>query len=535
MPLISKAFPNQSATENTESYLDTFFAYLNIDPTIESLLIFVVIGIVAKSLILAGAKIYAGFTVAKIVKDLRIKLLNAVSTAEWKFFTDQPSGKLAASLMGEANKAGNAYITSLNILAIIVQIIAYLIVAFFVSWPIVILAAVSSALLLVLLKNFIDINKHLGKRNVLLSRQITMKLIDSTRSIKSLKAMGRETDASALLDSYTKKLKSNAKKLTVSKETLSALQEIFLTGAIVVGIYFSMYFLNLSIEAVIVLSILYIKSMKMVGKAQKSYQLFANNLAGFDGVMESISNAEQHYENRPGSGKYDLEGNIQLTDICFAYKDTPIFDCANATLYHNQLNTIVGLSGAGKTTLVDLISGLYIPSSGDIELDGIPLNDIDIHHWRSQIGYVVQENTLLNASIKENVTLGDEKYSDEAVQRALHKAHADSFIEPLPDGIYTLVGENGTKLSGGQRQRILIARALVHSPKLLILDEATSALDSETERSLSEIFKELSKEITIISISHRPALVEISDHIIELKDGKLREVTHETPLKKAQA
>ena len=204
--------------------------------------------------------------------------------------------------------------------------------------------------------------------------------------------------------------------------------------------------------------------------------------------------------------------------------DNLILENASAIILHNKINTIIGESGVGKTTLVDLICGLYNTRSGKIYIDDVCVEDIDIHHWRSQIGYVVQENTLLNNSIKENVTLGDSNFSNQDVIAALTAAHAITFTNQLTDGINTIVGENGAKLSGGQRQRILIARALVHSPKLLILDEATSALDNETEISLSNIFKELSQNLTIISISHRQAMVDVSDHIIEIKDKKLVEL-----------
>ena len=195
-----------------------------------------------------------------------------------------------------------------------------------------------------------------------------------------------------------------------------------------------------------------------------------------------------------------------------------------AVIHQHKLNSFIGPSGAGKTTLVDLLCGLHQPSGGQILIDGIPLDELDIQHWRQQIGYVTQENSLLNSSIKDNVTLGDPSYSSDEVTTALAKSKALDFVAKLPLGIETLVGENGAQLSGGQRQRILIARALVHSPRLLILDEATSALDSETELALSQIFKELSREITVISISHRPAIVDVSDHVYQLGDGKLSEV-----------
>ena len=186
--------------------------------------------------------------------------------------------------------------------------------------------------------------------------------------------------------------------------------------------------------------------------------------------------------------KHHLHGNIEFKQVSFSHEHKLILNNASATFHHHKLNSIIGPSGEGKTTIADLICGLFLPTSGEILLDNKSLSSIDILHWRSQIGYVTQENNLLNTSIKENITLGDEQYTENDITIALQKAHCSNFIKELPIGVETIVGENGAHLSGGQRQRILIARALVHSPRLLILDEATSALDSETEKSLSIIF-----------------------------------------------
>lgn len=503
-----------------------FFEYIGINPTTENLLQFLIIGILAQNIILAGARIYAGFTLAKIVKNLRVQLLTAMSQAEWRFFINQPSGELTASLMTEADLAGESYMTTIDILASAVQAIAYLTVAFIISWEIAVIAIATSLILFLLFKKFIAISRKLGVDGVILLRQITAQLTDSTRSIKSLKAMARESHMNALLDSYTKKLRAVSKKSTKVSESLDMLQEIFLMGAIIFTLYFSFRFLDIPIEFAIILVFIYLRTMKLFGKIQKQIQLFAANRSGYEHIMQSIHIAEDNHEARTGTIKHTLQGDIRIEDISFSYHDKVIFDNASATIYHNKLNSIIGPSGTGKTTLLDLICGLYLPTSGNIFIDDVSLNNIDISFWRQQIGYVVQETTLLNTTIKENITLGDASFTDEQVQLALHRAHADSFIESQIEGIDTIVGEAGANLSGGQRQRILIARALVHSPKLLILDEATSALDSKTEKSLSEVFKELSREITIISISHRPALVNVSDQIIELHNGKLSSVEH---------
>ena len=524
LPLLTKILNNNDTEENIfDKIFDQLFHYIGINPSIESLLVFIVLTMILKSLLLAATKAYAGFTAAKVIKDLRRKLLFEMSKAEWKFFINQPSGKLAASLMSETSKAGANYLISLDILSTLVQIVFILIISFFISWQVVLLSIIASIILAILLNRLISITRTLGDRHTLLMRKTIHQLTDSLRSIKSLKAMSRESNSNALLDSYTKELKQNAKEVTLSTQALSAFQEIFLTGVIVLGIYLAMNTLNISIEAVLFLSFLFMQSMKLVGKAQKKYQQFQGQISGFEGIMESINSAHKNREVRRGKLQPQFKDNIYIDNICFTYGQNLIFNNANAVIYYNKLNSIIGASGAGKTTIVDLICGLYTPLSGNIRIGNISLKEIDINYWRKQIGYVVQDNTLLNSTIKDNITLGDDTLSDESVSLALHRAHADEFINSLSCGIDTLVGEYGTKLSGGQRQRILIARALVHSPKLLILDEATSALDQNTERSLSDVFKELSNDITIISISHRPALMNASDHVLEIIDGKLAE------------
>jgi len=504
-------------------FINEFFLYINITPSTENLIAFFLIGIILQNIILAGANTYAGFTKAKVIKDLRIKLLTTMSQTEWSFFTKQSSGNFTASVVNEIDSAGDGYETMVLILSNLVQIIAYLSVAFFISWEIAAIAIIAGLILTALFSKLINISRKLGEEDAQLTRMITAQLTDSYRSIKPLKAMAREAHSHALLSSYTKQLKSVSKKSTIASQLLDAIQEIILMTTVVVTIYFSFKHLDLPIEFSLILVLLYLRSMKLFGKSQKQYQTFAGNIGAYRLAMQSISEAADNLEKRTGTLKHFLTGNISFRELSFNHDQKIILKNSNATFFNHKLNTIIGPSGEGKTTTADLICGLFQPTSGNILIDNTKLSDIDINHWRSQIGYVTQENNLLNTSIKENVTLGNPKFSDQEIELALKKAHCLSFTRELPKGIMTNVGENGAHLSGGQRQRILIARALVHDPKLLILDEATSALDSETEKSLSELFKELSQEITIISISHRPALVEISDHILELTNGKFIE------------
>ena len=196
---------------------------------------------------------------------------------------------------------------------------------------------------------------------------------------------------------------------------------------------------------------------------------------------------------------------------------------------------LTGPSGAGKTTIADIILGLYRPDRGRVLLDGWPLDEIDVHGWRRLVGYVPQELALFHDTIFANVALGDRKIGEADVRQALELAGAWTFVAGLPDGVMTLVGERGTKLSGGQRQRIALARALVSKPRLLILDEVTSALDPDTEWQIVQGIRELADAMAVLAITHRPAFLEVADRLYRVADGRVIELAPELPIAAADA
>jgi ATP-binding cassette subfamily C protein len=206
-----------------------------------------------------------------------------------------------------------------------------------------------------------------------------------------------------------------------------------------------------------------------------------------------------------------------------------VLDDVSLEIPAGRLTALVGPSGAGKTSVADLVIGLVRPSRGAVLVDGVPLGRIDLRRWRSWIGYVPQELFLLHDTVFVNVTLGDPDLGPADVWRALREAGAAEFVERLPQGLDTVVGERGSLLSGGQRQRIAIARALVRRPRLLLLDEATTALDPETEAAVCASVARLRGEMTILAISHEPALVEMADRVWRIENGAAKRVDGREP------
>ena len=238
--------------------------------------------------------------------------------------------------------------------------------------------------------------------------------------------------------------------------------------------------------------------------------------------LPNVSNGVEYYEE-------SSQAQVAFHDVNFSYPTRPdnkVFDGLNLSVRHGERLAIVGASGGGKSTIVQMIERFYDPTSGTIELNGIDLKNLNVKWLRDQIGLVSQEPTLFKGTIRENISYGSPGCSQEDIEHAAREANAHDFIMSFPDGYDTEVGETGTQVSGGQKQRIAIARAILKKPKILLLDEATSALDSESEKSVQEAIDKVmaSKSQTVIVIAHRLSTIRNADRIAVLKDGRVHEI-----------
>jgi len=232
-----------------------------------------------------------------------------------------------------------------------------------------------------------------------------------------------------------------------------------------------------------------------------------------------------HQETNTGNLKPKFENSLQIQNLGFSYPNLnrPVLQGINFTLKKNQCIAIVGESGGGKSTLVDLITGLLKPSDGSILLDDVSLNDVNINEWRLKIGLVIQESPIFHTTVLENIAWGYDAPDPELAKRCAQLAHAWEFIANLPEGLNTVVGEKGGRFSVGQKQRVALARALYRDPSLLVLDEATSALDGESEKIIQESLKSLKGKFAIFMVAHRLKTIQIADTIIVLGEGKILE------------
>ncbi|MBS6149505.1 MAG: ABC transporter ATP-binding protein, partial [Veillonella sp.] len=283
------------------------------------------------------------------------------------------------------------------------------------------------------------------------------------------------------------------------------------TGTITAGslIAFLIYAINLSNP---------VKRLSQVyGNIQKA-------LAAADRVFDILDTKADVVEKENAIELPDIKGDVDFNHVSFSYDGEKMALCDfNLSVKAGESVALVGPSGAGKTTLANLLPRFYDVTSGSITIDGTDIKDVTFKSLRNQIGLVPQETVLFNASIKENILYGRLDASDEEIYEAAKAANVLEFVDKMPDGLDTIVGERGSSLSGGQRQRVAIARAILKNPKILILDEATSALDTESEKLVQEALDRLMEGRTAFVIAHRLSTVQNAHQIVVLNQGKLVE------------
>ncbi|HYQ91372.1 MAG TPA: ABC transporter ATP-binding protein [Candidatus Competibacteraceae bacterium] len=530
LPLLNFAIESQTAEATVKHtsighFITDALGQVGIQPTIGILLVIVVIGMVLKNGILLLIRKWIGYTIAEFTTRLRLELLQALLNTRWKYFLHQRIGNLASAMATETLRAADAYVNGVTMISVVIQSIVYATVALLVSWHATLVCVLVGVAIAYVSHGLIQMARQAGKRQTRLLQSLLARLTDTLQSVKPLKAMARENLANAVLEAETKQLNRALRKEVFSREILKAVQEPLTTVVIAIGVYVSLVYWHLPLAKVIMLVLLLSKMLNSMSRIQNLYQKVAVCESAYWSLRKTIRQAEQEREVVSGNRFPTLDGSIRLEQVGFAYGDRQLFRKLALTVPAGVLTTLIGPSGAGKTTIVDLITGLLRPQAGEVFIDDVALAQIDLKAWRRLIGYVPQETMLFHDTVLNNVTLGDPELGEADAAYALKAAGAWEFVTRLEQGLYTDVGERGSKLSGGQRQRIMIARALAHRPRLLILDEATSALDPETAQEICDTLCSLRGELTILAISHQAALVDSADQVYRLQDGNATAVT----------
>ncbi|MGH6896879.1 MAG: ABC transporter ATP-binding protein [Geminicoccaceae bacterium] len=505
-------------------------ATLGLSLDIGTLLVFFIATLVLRSVLTFVAMRHVGYAVAEFSTGLRSRIIEHLFRARWDYLVQHRVGRAASAISGESGRAGRAYYLAATFFAQAIQTIGYVVVAFVVSWPLALVAIAVGGLMALLLNSLVGTARKAGARQTQRTKELVVFLVDTLNNVKPLRAMGKEATFRNLLAERTESLKKSLRRQVISEEALKNGNEVLAAICLGVGFFLAISVWQVPIVELVVVGVLLKKTTSGIAKIQQSFQKAVMVESAYLEAHALGTEAAAAPEENPGQRAPTFERECRLAGVSFAHGAHEVLHAVSLSVPASGVTVLTGPSGAGKTTIADLILGLYQPDRGRILLDGVPLSELDLKRWRHLVGYVPQELALFHDTIFANVALGDRKIDKVDVQRALELAGAWTFVSGLPDGVMTVVGERGTKLSGGQRQRIALARALVSKPRLLILDEVTSALDPETEWQIVQGIRKLADAMAVLAITHRPAFLEVADRLYRVADGRVIEIAPDLPV-----
>jgi ATP-binding cassette subfamily B protein/subfamily B ATP-binding cassette protein MsbA len=362
-----------------------------------------------------------------------------------------------------------------------------------------------------------------------LGKELTSRMTENIQGLRLLHSSGFLDEAASEVDRQTHLLEHNARGQTRLNSVNAPVTVVLPMIMIAIIAWLSLVFFGQKTSGVLPSLVTFVVALQRlngsIGSISDSLVRFKSNSANLQLLNEFLDDNDKEYRRRIGSEYRGFSREIVLQNVSLTYgsHQTAALTDINLRLPFGHTIALVGRSGAGKSSIADLLTGLYEPTEGQILIDGIDFQSLSLTSWQKHIGVVSQDTFLFNATIAANISFGCPDATMAEVEVAAQQAQASGFIEKLPDGYNTLVGERGYRLSGGQRQRISLARAMLRTPDLLILDEATSALDTESERLVQEAIDRFDRQHTILVIAHRLSTIVSADRIYVLDQGRIVE------------
>lgn len=514
--------------DNISQSFETYILSGDVVDVLFRISLMIIVTFVLKNIFSYISSYFMAYVEQGMIRDLRNKLYQHLHKLPMSFFKNEKTGDLISRITSDVSII-QASVTAvfLNIFRDPITILVFFGIAFSISWKLTLF----SLLIVPLSIGIIGwIGSLLRKQSYLLQKQlgsITTRLHETISGVKIVKAFGMEDYENKRFMMETQNFFKIILKKVRIRNIASPTTEIIavILGAVIIYYGGRLVLIEHEIKASEFMGFLFAIFQMMPPMKQMST---LNNT-----IQESIGAATRVFEvldTKPNITNVEnsklftsFEKEIRFKNVTFNYSDSSekILDRINITAKKGEIIAFVGSSGAGKTTLVDLVPRFYDPTEGQILMDGVDIREIHIEDLRKQMGIVTQETILFNETVFNNIAYGLSNIPIEKVIEVAKIANAHKFIEEMPNGYETVIGEQGTKISGGQRQRLSIARALLKNPPIMIFDEATSALDNESEVLVQEAIEHLMKERTTFVIAHRLSTIRNADKIYVLEKGQI--------------
>jgi ATP-binding cassette, subfamily B, bacterial MsbA len=458
-----------------------------------------------------------------VLKSLIMGTYEDFFNSRWFFFSQNSQGTLINTFTREMEVVGNSFGAIALLFTQSIQTVGLITVALVISWQVTAVSIAAAVLFVLPLFLLGKLSRRLGKLNTSTSNVFTGVLVESISFAKTILGFGNQHKSYGRLSAAFDVHRNASIKSQILNHSQPLIYFPFGIAVIAIAAYIGkrlgIFIADFSVLLLALLRILINIGNMVTGK---------NALDNFFPSFEQIDGLRRlARDNRQVSGSIDFNGfkrGIVIENLAFSFPDkADILNNLNMQIPKGKMIAIVGESGGGKSTLIDVIMGFNEPTGGCIHIDGTPLALFDIKSYRSRIGYVPQESVLFNMSVRDNLLWAKEDSTQQELETACRLANALEFIKELPAGYDTVVGDRGVRLSGGQVQRIALARAVLRQPEILILDEATSSLDTRSERIIQNAIENIAKETTIIAIAHRLSSIVAADHIYLLERGRVVE------------
>ncbi len=506
-------------------FISSIFSTIGIHPTLITVLCIYIFIVIIHSLLRRWETSVSLSLEYEFVVRLREKLYRAIANTNWLFFARNRISDFTHALTIEMERIGAATYYILNLLATSIVATVYILLAIKLSAMMTGLVFLCGIGLMFLLKKKTKIAHETGEGLSEAMSGLYNAISEHLSGMKIAKSYGVEGRHIEIFGKLTEQVRHM---YTYAVQNQAEVSYWFNIGSVIILsliLFVSVQVLSIPTAGLLLLLFLFARVMPKFSSIQQSFQSFINVLPSFDRVMELQRRCEEAAETKTQRyEKIDIGHGIRFNKISFSYDgNSPVINDLDVTIKAGQTTAIVGPSGAGKTTVADLLMGLIVPNQGRILMDETELVPERMKAWRGQIGYVPQDTFLFNDTVKANLLWANPAANEEEINQSLRFAVAKEFVNGLPKGLDTILGDRGVLVSGGERQRIALARALLRKPSLLILDEATSFLDSENEKRFQNAIEKLHGQMTILVISHRLSTIRGADVIHVVEEGRLVE------------
>ena len=465
-----------------------------------------------------------GWLDTSIAHHIRSLIFSQLLTADFRLVQRHKNGTLVNTLGKETWKTSEAALALLSLVITSCTLVVYTCFLLLISWQLTLLVGGAMAAISAAIKILLAQVKKLGYQETQANNILTERSIESCEGMETIRSFGTEQFERQRFGKASERIRKVGIKIWLTNSAVHPIYEFLVAALLVVVLFFTLQTAE-NLPAVIAFIFILYRLQPRLIELDKSRAELLSLGGGVEATAALLEQTRPPAAAPTGAMQETLRQGIFVKGATFAYTPAvaPVFTDFSLAIPAGKTTAVVGPSGSGKSTLIRLILGLYKPQQGAIFLDDTPLDTLDMSSWRRQIAVVSQHTFVFNTTIRANLTYGNLAIPPDHMQEMAKRADAHAFIQTLPAGYDTVVGDRGIALSGGQLQRLALARALLRDPQVLILDEATNALDSISEDFIQNALESFSRNRTVIVIAHRLSTIKSADHIVVLEEGQIRE------------